>query len=61
VQLWACEAIHGLEKKYVTVLIDEMRMFKAIFIRWVQSFNKESDLPDDWYLFNDPNSFPTND
>jgi hypothetical protein len=61
VQLWACETMHGLEKKYVTVLIDEMRMFKAIFIRWVQSFNKESDLPDDWYLFNDPNNFPSND
>jgi hypothetical protein len=61
VQLWACEAIHGLEKKYVTVLIDELRMFKAIYIKWVQSFNKESDLPDDWYLFNDPNSFPKDD
>ena len=61
VQLWACKAIYGLEKKYITVLIDEMRKFKTIFIRWVQSFNKQSDKPDDWYLFNDPNSITTKD
>jgi hypothetical protein len=61
IQLWACEAIHGLDKSYVTVLKEEIIRFKAIFIRWVQSFDKESDLPDDWYLFNDPNSFPKED
>jgi hypothetical protein len=61
IQLWACEAIHGLDKSYVTVLKEEIIRFKAIFIRWVQSFDKETDVPDDWYLFNDPNSFPKED
>ena len=57
VQLWACEAIHGLEKKYVTVLKEEISLFKAIFIKWIKNFTKENDLPDDWHLFNNPDSF----
>ena len=57
VQLWACEAIHGLEKKYVTVLKEEMSVFKAIFIKWIKTFDKENDLPDEWHLFNNPDSF----
>ncbi len=57
-QLWACSALHGIEEKYVDVLRNEIEAFKKIFIQWVTSFDKENDLPDEWYLFNDPSSFP---
>lgn len=58
-QLWACDEIHGIEKKYIEVLREEIELFKEIFINWVTSFEKDNDYPDDWYLFNDPASFPT--
>ncbi|MFZ4768829.1 MAG: hypothetical protein ACOYLO_01525, partial [Ferruginibacter sp.] len=51
------EGIHGIEKKYTEVLKEEIKIFKMLFIDWVGSFEKEKDLPDDWHLFNDPNSF----
>lgn len=56
-QLWACDEIHGVEKKYLEVLREEIANFKTLFIQWVTSFDKENDLPDEWYLFNDPGSF----
>ena len=57
-QLWACEEIHGIEKKYTGVLNNEIALFKELFIQWIKAFDKTNDLPDDWHLFNDPNSFP---
>lgn len=60
-QLWACSAIHNVEEKYLDVLKDEIEKFKAVFIQWVTSFDKENDLPDEWHLFNDPSSFPEDD
>jgi hypothetical protein len=57
-QLWACEELHGIDKKYVKVLRDEIEVFKGLFIQWVRSFDKTNDLPDEWWLFNDPESFP---
>jgi len=60
-QLWACNAIHDIEDKYLDVLKDEIEEFKKIFIQWVSSFDKENDLPDDWHLFNDPATFPDDD
>lgn len=60
-QLWACEELHGIDKKYVGVLREEIENFKTLFVDWVQSFDKTNDLPDEWYLFNDPNSFPEED
>ncbi len=60
-QLWACKEMHGIEKKYIAVLKDEIELFKQIFIQWVTYFYKENDLPDDRYLFNDPASFPDED
>ena len=57
-QLWACEAIHEMEVKYVDVLRNEIAAFKEIFIKWVTSFDKSNDLSDDWHLFNDPADFP---
>lgn len=57
-QLCACNALHGIEEKYVDVLRNEIEAFKKIFIQWVISFDKKNDLPDEWYLFNDPSSFP---
>ncbi|MEP7110081.1 MAG: hypothetical protein ABI760_18950 [Ferruginibacter sp.] len=60
-QLWACDAIHSVEEKYLDVLKDEIESFKKIFIQWVTSFDKENDLPDEWHLFNDPGTFPDDD
>lgn len=57
-QLWACDEIHGIEKEYIQVLRNEIEQFKEIFIQWVSSFDKASDYPDEWHLFNDPSSFP---
>lgn len=57
-QLWACSALHGVEKKYTEILEKEIAAFKALFIQWVKAFDKTNDLPDDWHLFNDPSSFP---
>jgi hypothetical protein len=60
-QLWACEEMHGIEKKYTEVLKNEIAVFKALFIQWIQAFDKTNDLPDDWHLFNDPSTFPDDD
>ena len=56
--LWACEAIHNVEERYVDVLKNEIKTFKKIFIQWVGSFNKKRDLPYEWHLFNGPANFP---
>ncbi len=60
-QLWSCETIHDLDKKYLNVLYDEIEAFRQIFIKWVTSFDKNNDLPDEWHLFNDPSTFPEDD
>lgn len=60
-QLWACDAIHNVEEKYLDVLQEEIEKFKKIFIQWVSSFDKENDLPDEWHLFNDPATFRDDD
>ena len=60
-QLWACEYIENIEVKYLKVLEQEIDVFKKIFVAWVTSFDKASDLPDEWHLFNDPASFPQDD
>ena len=57
-QLWACEAIHNVEERYLDVLKNEIKTFKKIFIQWVGSFDKERGVPDEWHLFNDPANFP---
>ncbi|RYD78110.1 MAG: hypothetical protein EOP53_11775 [Sphingobacteriales bacterium] len=57
-QLWACEELHDIEKKYVDVLKEEIAIFKSLFITWVKCFDKSNDLPDEWYLFNNPDDFP---
>lgn len=61
VQLGSCEAIHGLEEKYVEVLRNEIETFREIFVKWVTSFDKANDYPDEWHLFNDPSAFPDDD
>jgi hypothetical protein len=59
--LWTCEHIHGIERKYTDILRREIDAFKVLFIQWVKAFDKHNDLPDDWYLFNDPSTFPEDD
>ena len=60
-QLWACEELNGIEKQYIDVLKDEIAIFKTLFVTWVKCFDKSNDLPDDWWLFNDPETFPGDD
>ncbi len=60
-QLWACEEMHGIEKKYTDVLKNEIAAFKELFIQWIKAFDKTNDLPDDWHLFNDPSTFSDDD
>ncbi|RZL13113.1 MAG: hypothetical protein EOO89_18200 [Pedobacter sp.] len=60
-QLWACEQLNGIEKKYVDLLKDEIEIFKSLFITWVRAFDRSSDLPDDWWLFNNPDEFDKED
>ena len=60
-QLWACEAIHNVEERYLDVLKNEIKTFKKIFVQWIGSFDKERDLPDEWHLFNNPANFPDDD
>ncbi len=59
--LWNCSTLHGIDETYVDVIRNEIDEFKKIFIQWVNSFDKENDLPDEWHLFNDPTSFPEDD
>ncbi len=58
-QLWACDEIHGIEQKYITVLREEIEEFKQLFISWVNTFDKSHDYPDEWQLFNNPGDFPS--
>lgn len=60
-QLWACSTLHNIEEKYLDVLKVEIEKFRTIFIQWVGAFDKENDLPDEWHLFNDPDTFPADD
>ena len=60
-QLWACGALHNIEEKYLDVLKVEIENCRKIFIQWVATFDKENDLPDEWHLFNNPDTFPADD
>ncbi|RYY44278.1 MAG: hypothetical protein EOO06_18395 [Chitinophagaceae bacterium] len=60
-QLWACEQLNGIEKQYVDLLKDEIEIFKSLFVTWVKCFDRTNDLPDDWWLFNNPDDFPEDD
>ena len=60
-QLWACEVLHEIDKMYTNVLHEEINAFRQIFIKWVNCFDKMSDLPDEWHLFNDPSAFKEDD
>ncbi|MEX0636370.1 MAG: hypothetical protein WD135_06355 [Ferruginibacter sp.] len=55
-QLWVCEEIHNIDAVYTNVLRDEIENFRRLFVEWVQIFDKKNDCPDEWHLFNDPNS-----
>ncbi len=57
-QIWVCREMHGVDPEYTEVFAKELRCFKALFIRWIQNFDKIKDLPDSWRIFNDPASFP---
>jgi len=61
VQLFAAIHMHDGDENYVQVVKDEITAFRLLFIAWVQTFDRSKDFPDEWHLFNDPDSFPKDD
>ena len=55
------QGITWVEQTYIDVLRNEIEAFRKIFIDWVAAMDKETDLPDEWHLFNDPANFPEDD
>lgn len=37
--------------EYIQLLCNEIENFRALFVEWINSFDKENDAPDDWGLF----------
>lgn len=46
--------------EYVTLIRQELEEFRLLFIKWVESFDTENHLWDDWGMFNPPNATPPN-
>lgn len=47
--------------EYVTLIRQELDDFKALFIEWVESFDKTNHIWDDWQLFNPAGAIPPNE
>ncbi|WP_300596208.1 hypothetical protein [Niabella sp.] len=60
-QLFAAREFYKGDKEYLDVIKDEVEAFRLLFIQWVKTFDKHSDYPDDWHLFNNPEDFPPDD
>lgn len=61
VQLFSAKEFYNGDATYLQVIRDETEIFKELFIEWRKTFDPSQDLPDDWHLFNDPDSFPKED
>jgi hypothetical protein len=59
--LWMCLAENWCDESYVNMMRAEIEEFRLLFVQWVKSFDKGNDYADEWYLFNDPDSFPNDD
>ena len=59
-QLLNCSDIHNVDNKYLDVLRNEINEFRKIFVKWIATFKKENDFPDEWHLFNNPDDFTDN-
>lgn len=47
--------------EYVTLLRKEIEEFRLLFIEWVESFDTNEHIWDDWGLFNPPGAIPPSD
>lgn len=59
--LWHCLAEDWCDRSYVEMMRNEIEEFRLLFVEWIKSFDKQNDFPDEWHLFNDPDSFPKDD
>lgn len=46
---------------YVKLIRQELEAFRQLFIEWVESFDKNNHIWDDWGLFNPPEAIPPSD
>lgn len=49
------------ELEYVKLIRKELDEFRMLFIEWVESFDTNNHLWDDWGLFNPPGAIPPSD
>ena len=49
------------ELEYVKLLRKEIDAFRILFIEWVEGFDANNHIWDDWGLFNPPGAIPPND
>lgn len=57
-QLFAAEEFYTSHKDYLDIIRKELDDFRLLFVEWVKTFDPGQDMPDEWHLFNDPDSFP---
>lgn len=58
VQLFSASEFYTSDKDYLSVIKKEVEEFRLLFVEWIKTFDSSVDLPDEWHLFNDPDSFP---
>ncbi|MBC8155003.1 MAG: hypothetical protein H7Z72_19085, partial [Bacteroidetes bacterium] len=46
-----CKAERLADPAYLLVLRDEIEAFRELFVEWINSFDKDNDVPDEWGLF----------
>lgn len=49
-----CNEEELADSKYLQLLRDEIEEFRILFVEWVNSFDRNNDIPDNWGLFNSP-------
>ena len=46
-----CKLENLSKPEYLKLLRDEIEVFRKLFVEWVNTFDKENDIKDDWGLF----------
>lgn len=46
-----CKAENLSKPEYLKLLRDEIEVFRKLFVEWINTFDKDNDIPDDWGLF----------
>jgi hypothetical protein len=49
------------DKAYLKLIREEVEAFRLLYIDWVESFDTNNHIWDDWELFNPPGTIPPND